>query len=183
VAYVGGRPWVFPSEGGHRSFAPENPTDDAVLRYLRAVYGGHVSTERIVSGKGIHDVYRALLAEGVAPESGAVREAMAREDPGAVISRFALAGEDPLALRAFAVFLRAYGAAAGDLALTLLCYGGLYVAGGIAPRIVPALRAGPFLDSFLAKGRLADVAAAIPVRVVTDPSVGLIGAAVAAWAG
>jgi glucokinase len=182
VMRLGGRPWVFPSEGGHRSFAPETELDDAVLRFLRTEYAGHVSTERVVSGRGLHDVYRALLAAGVAAESPATREAMGRGDPGAAISRAALAGDDPLAARTLDVFLRAYGSAAGDLALTLLCYGGLYVAGGIAPRILPALRAGPFLAAFLAKGRLADVTADIPVRVVTDPTLGLLGAAVAAWA-
>jgi glucokinase len=182
VIHLGGRPRVFPSEGGHRSFAPENDLDDAVLRLLRAAGGDRVSTERVVSGKGMYNVYRALLAAGVAEESASVRDEIARGDPGAVISQHALAADDPLSVRTFDVFLRAYGSAAGDLALTLLCYGGLYVAGGIAARILPALCDGRFLTAFLTKGRLSDVAMEIPVRVVTDPTVGLVGAAVAAWA-
>jgi glucokinase len=182
VIHLGGRPQVFPSEGGHRSFAPENEVEDAVLRLLREAGGDRISTERVVSGKGMYNVYRALLAAGVAGETAAVRDELTREDPGKVISRHALAGDDPLSVRTLDVFLHAYGSVAGDLALTLLCYGGLYVAGGIATRILPALRDGRFLEAFLTKGRLSDVAAEIPVRVVTDPTLGLLGAAVAAWA-
>ncbi|HEU4699293.1 MAG TPA: glucokinase [Gemmatimonadales bacterium] len=183
VVFEGNRPRVLPSEGGHASFAPETEREAGLLAFLRAeLGGGHVSAERVLSGAGLHAVYRYLAATGGMAEADAVRAAIAAEDPAAAVGRHALAG-DPLAAAALDLFLTVYGAAAGNLALTTLCYGGLYVAGGIAPRIVEALRTGPFLAAFHAKGRLAPLLEQVPVHVVTDPGVGLLGAAVAAWAG
>lgn len=179
---AGGRPRVFPSEGGHASFAPENASEAGLLAFLRAELGGHVSAERVLSGAGLHNIYRYLLSTGAAPESEAVRSAMTQEDPAAVITQHAAAG-DALAIAAVELFLAAYGSAAGDLALTTLCYGGLYVAGGIAPRVAERFRGGPFLSAFLAKGRLSPLLEQVPVHVVLDPGVGLLGAAVAAWVG
>lgn len=109
-----------------------------------------------------------------------MRTAMEQGDPAAVISGHALAGTDELCERALDVFASAYGAQAGNLALTLMARGGLYVAGGIAPRIVPKLPDGAFMTAFRDKGRLSDVVVRVPVHVIVNPHVGLIGAAVVA---
>jgi glucokinase len=105
---------------------------------------------------------------------------MGRSDPAAVISEEALAGTDELSGRALEMFASAYGARAGDLALTVMATGGVYIAGGIAPRIVPKLREGAFMTAFRSKGRLSDVVSRIPINVILNPHVGLIGAAVVA---
>lgn len=179
VAYVDGAarpPRVFPSEGGHAEFAPRDEAERALARFLAERYG-RASRERVLSGPGLVDVYRHLASAGFAEERPAVRRELEEGDQGATISRHGLAGDDPLSVRALEMFVSVYGAVAGDLALTLGARGGVVVAGGIAPRILDALRRGPFLASFLAKGRLRDYVAAIPVRVVVNGDVGLLGAA------
>ncbi|HET8650557.1 MAG TPA: glucokinase, partial [Gemmatimonadales bacterium] len=169
-------PRVLPSEAGHMSFAPSSPTEDALLAFLRDEFG-HVSYERVLSGAGLVNVYRFLVASGFAPENPAVSQEMGTEDPAAVITRHAGAGTDPNCRRAVEMFVSVYGAHAGNLALALLATGGVFIAGGIAPRIVAQLAAGSFIKAFLAKGRLADFISAIPVHVITNPDVGLLGAA------
>ncbi len=105
---------------------------------------------------------------------------MESDDPAAVVTRHALAGDDPLAVKALDLFVAVYGSQAGNLALTFLATGGVFVGGGIAPRIVEKLRDGTFLAAFRSKGRLSDLVARIPVHVIMSPDVGLLGAAVAA---
>jgi glucokinase len=105
---------------------------------------------------------------------------MESEDPAAVVSRHGLAGDDPLSVKALDIFVSVYGVQAGNLALTVLATGGVYIAGGIAPRIVAKLQDGSFLAAFRGKGRLSDLVARIPVHVIVSPDVGLLGAAVAA---
>jgi glucokinase len=170
---------VHASEGGHTSFSPTNDLESGLLATLTKRFG-HVSAERVVSGTGIMAIYQHLAEIGAAEEQDSVRAEMERSDPAAVISRHALAGTDPLSESTLAVFTSAYGGLAGDLALTLLATGGVYVAGGIAPRIVPQLLDGGFLSAFRAKGRLSEFLSRIPVNVIVNPDVGLIGAAAVA---
>jgi glucokinase len=171
---------VHASEGGHADFAPGDRTQELLLGHLRERYG-HVSWERVVSGQGLTNVYEFLRDSGVAEETGEVRREMeSGEDPAEVVSRHAVRGEDPLCSEALGVFVRAFGAQAGNLALTLGATGGVYVAGGIAPKILDVLRAGPFLEAFKAKGRLRELMEEFPVRVVTNDAVGLLGAAAVA---
>jgi glucokinase len=170
---------VHASEGGHASFSATNDRESRLLASLADRYG-HVSSERVVSGPGLVSVYQFLAVDGDAEEQNDVRAEMERSDPAAVISRHALARTDPLSEQALDLFASAYGAQAGDLALTVMATGGVYVAGGIAPRIVPKLRDGTFMNAFRDKGRLSDVLSRIPVIVIVNSDVGLIGAAAAA---
>ena len=146
-----------------------------------------VSVERVVSGQGIIAIYQFLRDRGMAAESPELAEIVTtweREagraksvDPAAAISQAALKGEDSLAVQTMELFVGAYGAEAGNLALKLLPYGGLYVAGGIAAKNLPLLTQDTFLDAFSHKGRLSKLLEDIPVRIVLNPRVGLIGAA------
>lgn len=167
---------VHASEGGHTSFSPRNDLESGLLASLTSSFG-HVSSERVVSGPGLLTIYQHLAAVGAAREQDGVRAEMERSDPAAVISGHALAGTDPLSERALDAFTSAYGAQAGDLALTVMATGGVYVAGGIAPRIMRKLRDGTFMKAFRDKGRLSDVLARLPVSIIVNPDVGLIGAA------
>lgn len=163
------------TEAGHADFAPTDERQEALLRHLRRQHG-RVSWERVVSGPGLAAIYRFLLEE--AGGDAAADPVLAAADPAAAVSQ--RADTDPLAGAALDLFLAAYGAVAGNLALTCLAYGGVYIAGGIAPRLLPRLQQGPFLAAFTAKGRMAPLLEAMPVHVVTEPKVGLLGAAVAA---
>ncbi|GAB6043491.1 glucokinase [Endothiovibrio diazotrophicus] len=169
---------VLPTEGGHASFAPQDEEQQRLLAVLRETFG-HVSYERLVSGQGLVNIHRFLEGSGLAAGE-ALRVAMAAGDAAAAISEAALAGSDPSAIHALELFVRIYGAQAGNLALTTVCSGGLFVAGGIAPKILHKLQEVAFLEAFNAKGRMAKVTATIPVHVVTEPRVGLFGAALAA---
>jgi len=164
------------SEGGHASFAPTCDLEVELLRFLTAEFGT-VSAERVVSGPGLRNVYRFLTATGRAPESARVRERMGSEDPSAVVSAEALQGADEACSRALELWLRAYGAEAGNLALKALATAGVYLGGGIAPKILPKLRERVFLDAFRGKGRLSGLLADMPVRVILDPKTALYGAA------
>lgn len=170
---------VLPSEGGHADYAPRGDLDAGLLHALRRQFG-RVSWERLLSGVGLVNIYEYLLAAGVAPEQEAVRAEMGREDPAAVITRHALAGTDPLCDRTLDLFCEALGAQAGNLALTVVATGGVYLAGGIAPRIAARLAGGGFLSAFRDKGRLSELLCTIPVHVIMNPSVGLLGAAAVA---
>lgn len=157
------------SEGGHVDFAPADETQIALLRHLRAQFG-HVSYERVLSGPGLAAIYGFLRAgETSVPELN---------DPAA-ISRVALAG-DSVAADALRIFISIYGAQAGNLALNCLARGGVFIAGGIAPQIINKIREGDFMRAFLEKGRHAHLMAEMPVHVVINPNVGLLGAALAA---
>lgn len=179
VLKAGPRLEVWPSEGGHANFAPRDETDWALHRFLAARHG-HVSCERVLSGPGLVDIYRFVAADSGHENPTVAAELKASNEPAAVISARGLAGSDALCVRALDIFGAAYGAQAGNLALTLLATGGVYVAGGIAPRILARLKTGPFLEAFRDKGRLSELAGRIPVHVVVSPRAGLIGAAVAA---
>jgi glucokinase len=170
---------VHPSEGGHADFSPTDGLQRDLLAFLAKEFG-RVSSERVLSGDGIGRIYRFLAAAGFAKEQAAVRDEMAGGDPAAVIGRHGLAGTDPLSVKTLEVFARAYGTAAGNLALTVLASGGVYVAGGIAPKIVRQLASGAFMEAFRDKGRLSSVVARMPVRVILTDDVALYGAAAVA---
>jgi glucokinase len=167
---------VLSSEGGHTDFAPRDELEIGLLRFLLERHD-RVSVERVVSGAGLAAIYEFLVSRRIVPESENVRARIAREDPGAIIGELGLSGGDSACVRALDLFVSLYGAEAGNLALTVLPKGGLYVAGGIAPRILPALARGPFVASFLGKGRMRSVLETIRVSVVLEPRVGLRGAA------
>lgn len=165
-----------PSEGGHADFAPRDEAEDALRRFVAQRVGGRVSVERIVSGLGIPLVYEHLRERGVATERAELRERLRTADPARAISEAALAG-DELALAAMRAFVSAYGAAAGNLALVGLASAGVWIAGGIAPKILPLLREGAFLESFRDKGRFRELLERVPVRVVLRADTALWGAA------
>ncbi len=179
LTWDGGRRRVHASEGGHADFAASDEASWTLRQALLDEYG-RVSWERVLSGSGLAQLYRHFAAAGIAPERPEVRREMETEDPAAVVTRHALAGDDAISARALEAFAAAYGAQAGNLALTVLATGGVYLAGGIAPRIVAKLRDGTFLAAFRNKGRMADLMARIPVHVIVSPDVGLLGAARAA---
>jgi len=165
---------VLPTEGGHTGLAPNSPRQMRLLEFLHAKLG-HVSWERVLSGPGIKNLYDFLLADG-APESPATRVRLEKEDAGAVIGGLAVAGTDPTCVATLDLFAELYGAEAGDLALKTLATGGVYVAGGIAPRVLPILKNGKFLAAFNDKGRMSHLTASFRVAVVLQSQVGLIGA-------
>jgi len=179
LTWDGARYRVHASEGGHVNFAARDPVEWGLRSVLLDEFG-HVSYERVLSGAGLARIYRYLAVTGFAPEHPEAAAEMERDDPAAVVTRHALAGDDPLAIKAMDIFVSVYGSQAGNLALTLLATGGVYIAGGIAPRIVPKLTDGKFAAAFGRKGRLSSVAARFPVHVILSPDVGLLGAAVAA---
>jgi glucokinase len=164
------------SESGHGDFAPANALEDDLVRFLRPEFE-HVSIERVVSGPGLHNVYRFLRDTGRGEEPEALKKQIEEGDPSAAISRAALEGRAQLAEDALAMFVSAYGAQAGNFALAVLATGGVYVGGGIAPKILPKLSDGAFVRAFRAKSKLSELLAAIPIRVVLDDRAALLGAA------
>jgi len=168
---------AYPTEGGHVHFAPVNEEQDALLRELRPRFG-RVSDERLLSGAGLEAIYRFLLRR-TAGRDEQDDPALIQEDPAAAVSARALSGADPVAVRALELFVAIYGAKAGDLALTCLAYGGVYVAGGIAPKIIERMQAGTFMQAFRDKGRMRPLVENMPVHVVLNPKIGLMGAALA----
>ncbi len=180
---------VFGTEGGHASFAPQSPIEFELLQYLLEKHNiNRVSVERVVSGMGIVSIYQFLRDRKIyqqSPNLADVYKTWEREigkehktvDLAAEIS--IAANQDTLAQKTMELFVAAYGAEAGDLALKLLPYGGLYIAGGIAAKNLPLMQQG-FLPAFLRKGRMNSLLEQIPVRVVLNPQVGLLGSAICA---
>jgi glucokinase len=171
----GSRHHPLPSEAGHADFAPRNELEAELLLYLRAEHG-RVSTERIVSGPGLRNVYRFLRDARHLPEIPAVAKAMRLGDPSAAITRAALAGECPLCGATLDLFVSLYGAEAGNLAIRVLATGGVYLGGGIAPKIIERLQGPGFMQAFTAKGRLSPLLETIPVRVILNEQTALLGA-------
>jgi glucokinase len=167
----------FAGEGGHTDFAPRTDTEVALLHHLRGIFGGHISWERVVSGPGLAGIYEFLRDRGHGAEPPWLRDALRAGDPPAVISRAAQEGTSPLCAEAVDLFVSAYGAEAGNLALKLFATGGVYLGGGIAPKIAAALKRGTFMEAFVAKGRLQGLLEAIPVRVILNDRTALLGAA------
>jgi glucokinase len=167
---------IFASEGGHTDFAPRNELETELLRYLATRYG-HVSYERIVSGPGLVNVYMFLRDTHRGEEPAWLREEMLAGDPAAAVSRAALAGKSPIAEQALDLMISIYGAEAGNMALKVLALGGVFLAGGIAPKILPKLASPLFMQAFLGKGRMQSLLESIPVHVITNEKTGLLGAA------
>jgi glucokinase len=166
-----------PSEGGHADFAARTPREDRLLQYLRTELKGRVSWERVVSGIGIKNIYSFLRDAEKMDEPVWLRDRLAAEDPNAVIGACALDGSSALCVETMKMFCSAYGAEAGNLALKVLAAGGIYLGGGIAPKMLKTLEDGEFKTAFLDKGRLSPLLQTIPVRVILDDTCALLGAA------
>ncbi len=176
LVWDGARHRVVASEGGHADFAPRNDLEIELLRFLQKEFG-HVSYERVLSGPGLYNIYRFLRERGDMAEPCWLRDRLEREDPGAVVSEVGLAGGDPLCATALDLFASIYGSEAGNLALKALAVGGVFVGGGIAPKIRAKLTDGRFTTAFCDKGRYHDLMASIPVRLVLNTRAPLLGAA------
>ncbi|MGH7392331.1 MAG: glucokinase [Candidatus Rokuibacteriota bacterium] len=175
LVWDGRRHLVVASEGGHADFAPRTGLEDDLLKSLRGKHG-HVSYERVLSGRGLFNIYRFLRETSGLGEPPWLRARLAEGDPGAVVSQAALDGADPVCSQALDVFVGIYGAEAGNLALKGLTVGGVFVGGGIGPKIRRRLAAGAFVEAFRDKGRFANLLAAIPVHLVLEPRTALLGA-------
>ncbi len=169
------------SEGGHADFAPRGEEQFALYRFLEAEFG-HVSIERVLSGPGLSHIYRFLRESRATPEPEWLKSRLESEDPAAVVSEAAMEGRDAVCARALSMFVDIYGAEAGNMALKVLALGGVYLGGGIAPKILPSLTDGRFIRAFLDKGRLSEMLNGIEVRVSLNPAAALIGAAHSAQA-
>jgi glucokinase len=170
---------VLPTEGGHVDFAPRNEEEMRLLRYLMKKFP-HVSVERILSGPGLVHIYEFLLEERGSEESVFTKQSARGKDKAAHITQHSVQGTDELCRQAVSMFCSIYGAEAGNLALKCLATGGVYVAGGIAPKILPILSEGGFRQAFESKGRMEKVLKHIPTYIVISPQLGLLGAALIA---
>jgi glucokinase len=175
---------IFASEGGHTDFAPRNDVEMGLLKYLQQKLDvEHISVERVVSGQGIASIYQFLRDSEYEAESSVIgdkirlweQESKKTIDPAAIISQAAFKQSDRLCEKTMDVFIKAYGAETGNLALKLLAYGGIYIAGGIAAKILPLMQDGRFLNTFQDKGRVSTLIEKIPVHIVLSPQVGLVG--------
>jgi glucokinase len=167
----------YPSEGGHADYAPRNEDEIDLLRFLKQKYNGRISQERVVSGPGLTNIYEFLREVRGIDEPAWLAERMAAEDPNAVITELAMAAKSEICEKTLDMFVSAYGAEAGNLALKLLSVGGVYVGGGIAPRILEKLKDGRFMKAFTDKGRLSQLLVNMPVRIILESRAALLGAA------
>jgi glucokinase len=167
---------VFACEGGHADFAPQGDLQIELLRFLASRYE-HVSYERILSGPGLVNVYEFLREKGCGDEPAEFAGQLAQEDPAAAISRAALEGANRLAEQALDLWISVYGAEAGNLALKAMATGGIFLGGGISPKILPKLTGPLFMRAFLEKGRLRPLLESIVVQIITNDKAGLLGAA------
>ena len=174
----------FSSEGGHTDFAPRNSIEIDLLQYLQTKLNQeHISVERVVSGQGIVNIYQYLRDSNFAqesPEIGSKIRSWEQQqdkaiDPAAIISQAALNKSDTLCLKTMDIFVEAYGAETGNIALKFLPYGGIYIAGGIAAKILPLMKEERFMLAFQEKGRMSPLLDKIPLHIVLNPQVGLIG--------
>jgi glucokinase len=167
----------YPSEGGHSDYAPRNEDEIDLLRFLKQKYDGRISFERVVSGMGLTNVYDFLREVRGMDVPKWLAQRMAAEDPNAVITECALAAKSEICERALDMFVSAYGAETGNLALKILSVGGVYVGGGIAPKILEKLKDGTFMKAFTDKGRLSQLLINMPVRIILESRAALLGAA------
>lgn len=166
----------FACEGGHCSFAPENEREFGLWKYLRSQYD-HVSFERILSGPGLYQVYRYLVDAGLEKREEAVEKAEERGDGPKVVAEMGMKNSSPACSNALDLFVSIYGSEAANLALKMLAVGGIYIGGGIAPKILNELAEGGFMKRFVQKGRFTSLLLNIPVRVVLNEHTALLGAA------
>ena len=169
---------VMSTEGGHVDFAPTDDIQMELLGYLRKKYH-RVSAERVLSGQGLVNIYRFVRDHPVLneEENPDLRYEITVSDAAAAIYKFATENKDPLAIRALTIFTQVYAAQVGNLALTVLPFGGLYIAGGIAPKILNQLKSDIFNERYFDKGRMSQLLTHVPLHVVLDSSVELKGAA------
>lgn len=167
---------VSASEGGHVDFAPRNEDEVGLLHFLAARHG-RVSVERVVSGRGLAAIYDFLKDRGMDEPDGLAARLDGAADRAAVISQTGASGAAAICVKALELFLSAYGAAAGNLALMALATGGLYIGGGIAPKLIDALPKSGFMTAFADKGRFSGLLGQVPVRVILEPRTALYGAA------
>lgn len=165
------------SEGGHCDFAARNELEVELLDYLMKKLGGRVSWERVISGQGITNVYRFLRDVKGMAEPAWLQARMAEEDPNAVIGEVGEQGRSELCSKTLEMFVSAYGAEAGNLVLKVLATGGMYLGGGIAPKILKTMQGGAFLRAFTDKGRLTDLLVQTPVHIILESRCALMGAA------
>ena len=175
LSWQEGKYKVFPSEAGHMDFAAGDEMQSLLLRYLQKRHG-HVSYERIVSGPGIQAIYEFFQESGFATPSEELKQEIAKGDAAAALTRFAIEGKEKIALMTVDLFLSVYGAFTGNLALATLPRGGVYIAGGIASKITGLLQGKVFMQSCLNKGRYQELLGTLPVHIVLNRDVGLIGA-------
>jgi glucokinase len=180
LAYKDGESVPLSSEGGHVSFSPTTEEEIELWRYLREKFN-HVSVERVLSGPGLVNIYSWLKDSGRYREPDWLKELMTQGDPAKAISENALRKGEALCVESLRLYVSMLGSVAGNLALTGMALGGVYLGGGIPPKILPALKQGSFLKAFMAKGRFADFLARIPVRVILSEKAALLGAAHAAF--
>jgi len=164
------------SEGGHSDFAARNELEIELLRFLIGKFG-HVSVERVLSGPGLHNIYQFFRDAKKEEEPAWLATELKEKDPGAVITTHALSGKSPLCVHALDFLVELYGAEAGNCALNFMAIGGIFIAGGIAPRLLERFARPAFREAFVGKGRLKTLLETIPVKVVTNGQVGLLGAA------
>ncbi len=165
------------SEGGHSDFAARNEEEIGLLRYLQKTVGGRVSSERVISGLGLANVYAYCRDVKGLEEPQWLKDRMRTEDPNAVIGELGESGASELCVDALHIFVSAYGAEAGNLALKILAVGGMYVGGGIAPKLLKKMQDGTFMKAFTDKGRLSDLLVQTPVRLILESRAALMGAA------
>jgi glucokinase len=167
------------SEGGHADFGPRTELEIELLQYLRADpdNDGHVSWERVCSGIGLKNIYTFFRDKKKMEESPALRQRMQQEDPNAVIGELGQSGENELCATVLDTFVSIYGAEAGNLALKVLAHGGVYIGGGIAPKILKKMKDGTFMHAFCDKGRMHDLVSQMPVRIILESRAALMGAA------
>lgn len=183
---------VFATEGGHSDYAPRSSVEVQLMQYLKErMHIERISIERIVSGMGIVSIYQFMRDRQVCDESPEMeamykiwQQEMGKEtktvDLAALISQHAINETDYLCQETMALFISAYGAEAGNVALKFLPYGGLYIAGGVAAKNLPLMQRGNFLEAFQDKGRVSSILDKVPIYIVLNPRVGLIGAALCA---
>ncbi len=168
---------IVASEGGHVDYAPHNALETDLLRYIWSEFG-HASWERVVSGNGIANIYAFLaLSENASEPSQIKSNIMAAVDRGNAIFQAAQSGESPLSVQAIHIFIENYGAAAGNLALKVLSSGGLYIGGGIAPKLTAYFKNDAFMQAFCDKGRFSTLLKNVPVKLILEPKTALLGAA------
>ncbi|HZH32462.1 MAG TPA: glucokinase [Pyrinomonadaceae bacterium] len=165
------------SEGGHIDYAPRTGIEHELLNYMRGKIGGRVSYERVLSGPGLFNIYSFLRDHKYGEEPDWLAAEIKAGDGSAAVSQAGLAGTSELAVKALDLFADIYGAMAGNLALLLKATGGLYVGGGIAPKLIEKLKDGTFMRAFKDKGRMSALVSNIPVRVILDDKTALYGAA------
>ena len=176
LVFQGGTILPIPSEGGHADFCPNGQDQLALWQFIHNRFG-HASVERVLSGPGLHDIYNFLVSSNRFEEPSWLRDRIRRKDPSRTISELALQNRHPLCVATLDLFITVFGAAAGNLALTGVTTGGIYLGGGIPPKILPRLEGNTFMAAFIEKGRFSEFLKKIPVRVILNDKAALLGAA------